>query len=165
ERRDGGARGDTGQELSLCRGVAARLHGVHREDGGGEVRRAQEGAADLLEHDHLLDGSAAGPAVLLGDGQALEPELLRHLRPHGAVVTLLGLHQPPDLTRGRLVLEEAAQAAPQLLLLLTEREGHAYSFPSRDCVPTFSCRNGTSLEKSGSPGNPSTRSPMMLRWI
>src|SRR5262249_49112099 len=165
ERRDRGPRGDAGEELSSCGDVAARLHGIHREDGGGEVRRTQEDAAHLLEHDELLDGTAARAAVLLGNRQPLEPELPRHLRPHGAVVSVLGPHKPPHLLRGRLVLEKATDAVAELLLLLGEGEGHRVLLPSRDCVPTFSCRNGTSLETSGSLGSPSTRSPMIVRWI
>src|SRR5262249_31168375 len=165
ERRDGGARCDAGQQLALRRGVAAGPERVHREDGGRKIWRAQKHAPHLLEHDELLDGTTARTAELLGNRQSLKAELLRHLRPDGAVVPLLGLHQPPDLARRRLLFEEPAQATPELLVLLGERERHDASCPSRACVPTSSWRNGTSREKSGSGGNPSTRSPMIERWI
>src|SRR4029453_3686145 len=165
ERDDGGSRGDAGQHLPLRRGIPARLQRVHGEDRGGEVRRAEEHATHLLQHDELLDGAAASAAVLLGNRQPLETELLRHLRPDRPIVAVVGLHQPPHLPRRRLVLEGTAPAAPELLLLLAEREGHDVSFSSRDCVPTVSARNGTSFDRSRSAGSPSTRSPMMLRWI
>ena len=155
-----------GRMLPLRRRIPARLQRVHGEDRGGEVRRAEQHAAHLLEHDELLDGAAARAAVLLRDRQPLQPELLRHLRPDRAVVALVGLHQPPDLPRRRLVLEEAAQAAPELLLLLAEREGHDVSSPLSRLRADLELR-GTAPPSTGQAraGSPSTRSPMMLRWI
>ena len=65
------------------------------------------------------------PAQLLGNGEALQTELLRHLRPHRRVVALVGLHEPADLRLGRLLLEERPHRAPQLLLLVGQGEVHA----------------------------------------
>src|SRR5690606_34962412 len=48
------------------------------------------------------------------------------------------------------------------------RRGYAEQLAARGAhrwVPTFSSENGTALSTRGSPGRPSTRSPMMLRWI
>src|SRR5207248_2384203 len=124
KRRDRLAARDAGEQL-LAGGVVARVEDrVGRQRDRREVRRAQEGAAHLLEDDDELDIGEARAAVLLGDGQALEPELLGHLAPYGRVEALLGLHQPADLRRRRLVLEEAADGAPELLLLFAEGEVH-----------------------------------------
>ena len=84
----------------------------------------QQAAAHLLEHDGELDVAEALAAELLGDDQALEPELVRHLGPHRGVVALGGLHEAADLGLGRLGVEELADDAPQLLLLLGEGEVH-----------------------------------------
>ena len=70
------ARRDAREQLGLLVG-GARVHDrVGREHDGGEVRRAQEHAAHLLEHDAELDEREALAAVLLGDVEALEPELV-----------------------------------------------------------------------------------------
>ena len=85
--------------------------------------------AHLLEHHDQLDVGEAGAAELLGDGQALQAELLGHLGPDRGVVALGGLHQPADLGLGRLVLEEAADRLAQLFLLLAEGEVHRVLHP------------------------------------
>src|SRR4029079_8878602 len=89
---------------------------------GGEVRRAEQDPAHLLEHDAELDEGEALAAVLLGDVEALEAELVRHLRPDRGVVALGGLHEPAHLGRGRLRLHELADGVAQLLLLFPEGE-------------------------------------------
>ena len=86
--------------------VAGVEQGVGGQHHGGEVGGAQQAPAHLLEHHDELDVAVARAAVLLGDDQALEAQLLGHLLPDGRVVALLGLHQPPDLGLGRLGLEE-----------------------------------------------------------
>src|SRR4029079_19634021 len=91
---------------------------------GGEVRRAEQDPAHLLEHDAELDEGEALAAVLLGDVEALEAELVRNLRPHRGVVALGGLHEPAHLGRGRLRLHELADGVAQLLLLFREGEVH-----------------------------------------
>ena len=97
ERGDRLARRDAGEQLALLR-VGAGVHDrVGREAHRREVRRAQQHAAHLLEHDAELDEREALAAVLLGDVQALEPELLGHLRPDRGVVALGGLHEPAHL--------------------------------------------------------------------
>ena len=119
---DGLARGDAGQQLGLLLGggpVHDRARGEHDR---GEERGAQQRGAHLLEHDPELDPREALPPVLLGDVQALEPELVRHLRPDGGVVPVVGLHQAADLGRRRLRLQEATHGVSELLLLLGERE-------------------------------------------
>ena len=89
--------------------------------------RAQQHPAHLLEHDAELDEREALAAVLLGDGEPLQTELVAHLLPHRRVVALGGLHQPPDLGLGRLGLEELTHGVAQLLLLLGEGEVHSVS--------------------------------------
>ena len=116
-----------GEELGLLV-VGAGVHdGVGREHDGREVGGAQQHAAHLLEHDAELDEGEALPAVLLGDVEALEAELVGHLAPHRGVVALGGLHQPADLGRRRLRLEESTHGVAQLLLLVGEGEVHGWA--------------------------------------
>ena len=78
----------------LLRGVVAAVdQRVGREHDRGEVRRAQQRTAHLLEHDDELDVGVAGAAEVLGHDEALQTELLAHLPPHGVVVALLGRHE------------------------------------------------------------------------
>ena len=62
--------------------------------------------------------------VGLGDGERLKAELVGHLVPHGRVESVRGLHEATDLGAWRLLLEESANGATELLLLLAEREIH-----------------------------------------
>ena len=105
---DGLAAGYAREVLLLGRVVTRGQDGVGRQSDGGEVGGAQQSPAHLLEDDPELHVGVARPAVLLGDGQALEAQLLGHLAPYGGVVPLGGLHQPAHLGGRRLVLEEAA---------------------------------------------------------
>ena len=93
----------------------------------GEVGGAQQDAAHLLEHDAELDEGEALAAVLLGDGETLEPELLAHLLPDRGVVALGRLHEAAHFRLGRLGLEELPHRAPQLFLLLGKSEVHECS--------------------------------------
>ena len=86
QRGDRLAGGDARQEVLLRRVVARVQQRLTGEDDGGEVGRAQEGPAHLFEHHDQLDEAVARAAELLGDDQALQAELLAHLRPHGRVV-------------------------------------------------------------------------------
>ena len=125
QRGDGLAGGDARQVVLLGRVVAAVEQRVGGEHDGREVGRAQQRPAHLLEHDAELDVAVARAAELLGDGEALQAELLAHLRPDGGVVAVLGLHQATDLGLGRLLLEERPDGLAQLFLLLAEGEVHA----------------------------------------
>jgi hypothetical protein len=102
--------GHAGQELLGGGLVAAEQQRVRGEHRGGEERRAQQRAAHLLARERQFDRPRAGPAVLLRDDQALQAKLPGELRPGLRVVALLGRHEPAHLGRGRLVLQEAAQA-------------------------------------------------------
>src|SRR5581483_10454536 len=124
ERGDRLARRDPGQQL-LLGGVVARVQQrVGGEHDRREVRRGQQGAAHLLEHDGELDVAEALAAELLGDDERLQAELVRHLRPRGGVVALGRLHEAADLRLARLVVEELADDAAELFLLLGEGEVH-----------------------------------------
>ena len=118
------ARRDAGQQRLLLRVGAGREDRVGREHDRREVRRAQQHAAHLLEHDAELDEREALAAVLLGDREALQHELLAHLLPHRGVVALGRLHQTAYFRLGRLGLEELPHRAPQLFLFLGEGEVH-----------------------------------------
>src|SRR5947207_3016426 len=76
------------EELLLARVVTGVEQGVGGQGNRGEVRRAQQGAAHLLQHDGELDVAVARAAVLLRDGQALQAELVAHLLPDRGVVAL-----------------------------------------------------------------------------
>ena len=118
------AGGDAGEVLLLGGVVAGVEQGAGGEHRGAEVRGAQQGPAHLLEHDGELHEGEALAAELLGDDQALQPELVGHLAPHGGVVALVGVHQATDLGLGRLALEELAGDAAELFLLLGKGEVH-----------------------------------------
>ena len=91
-----------GRSSFLAASSPACSSSVGGEGDGREVRRAQQAAAHLLEHDGELDVAEALAAELLGDDQALEPELVGHLGPDRGVVALGGLHEAADLGLGRL---------------------------------------------------------------
>ena len=128
--RDGLTARDAGQQrrlLVLRAGVEDRVGPkYHRR----EVRRAQERPTLLLEHDAELDPAEALAAIRLGDVQALEPELVRHLRPDRGVVPLGGLHQAPHFGLGALGLQEFPNGVAQLVLLFGKGEVQGVSFLS-----------------------------------
>ena len=74
------------------------------------------------------------PPYSSGIAQALEPELVGHLRPHRGVVALGGLHQAPDLGLGALGLEELPHGVAQLVLLFGKGEVHRGFLP-RGALP------------------------------
>jgi hypothetical protein len=124
ERRDPAAVGDAGQELGRGRLVAAVQDRVGAEHRAAEVRRDQQRAAGLLQHDGELDEREAAAAELLRDGEALQAELAGHLLPHRAVVPGRVGHQGPHRRGGRLGGEEAAHRCPKFVLLRGEHEFH-----------------------------------------
>ena len=119
---DGLTRGDAGQVLALGGVVARQQQRVGGQRHGGEERGAQQAAAHLLEDHAQLDVAVARASVLLGDGQALQAQLLGHLAPDRGVVALVGLHQPPYLGLAALVGEKVGGDLAQLFLLFGEGE-------------------------------------------
>ena len=82
-----------------------RVGGQHH---GGEERCGQQRATHLF-HDHdELDVTKALAAVLFGNDEALQAELLGHLAPDRFVVALLGSHLLTHGLLGGLVLKERA---------------------------------------------------------
>src|SRR3546814_11594899 len=70
------------------------------------------------EHDAEFDGTETSTAELLGDSQAVQPQLGRHLRPHRVIASGTGLDEcAHGLGRG-LVCQEPAGDLAQLLLVL-----------------------------------------------
>src|SRR5207245_7716151 len=121
------ARRDAGKErapLLLGRAVA---DGAGPKAHRAEVRRAEQRAAHLLEHERDLDDAESLAAHVLGDGEALETELGAHPSPYRRVVPSPGLHEPPDLRRRRRVLEEPPHRGTDLVLLRGWREVHGSS--------------------------------------
>ena len=121
---DGLAGGDAREELRLLVGGTGVHDRTGREHHRREERRAEEDPAHLFEHDAELEEGEALTAVLLGDVEALQAELVRHLAPHRGVVALGRLHQPSHLARRRLRLEEPTHRIAQLFLLVGEGEVH-----------------------------------------
>src|SRR4030095_6680159 len=128
QRRDLLARGDAREQrarLALAADAADRLGREHR---AREERRRQERAPHLLEHDAELEEAEALAADGLGQVDALEPQLRRHLLPEGGVVARGKREHAAQLGRRRLLLEEAPQHGAELLLLVAEGEVQTRSF-------------------------------------
>ncbi|CAB4853111.1 unannotated protein [freshwater metagenome] len=102
--------------------VDQRVGGQHDS---AEERGAQQRAAHLFQHDAELDVRVAGAAVLLGDRETLQAELLASLAPHGSVETVVGLHLLADGGLGALGLEERADGLTQFFLFFGEGKVHA----------------------------------------
>ena len=90
-----------------------------------EVRRAQQHAAHLLEHDAELDEREALAAVLLGDvrGSAARARWPSASTPRGRSPRSVSMSRRTSVD-GRLGLEELAHGVAQLFLLLGEGEVH-----------------------------------------
>ena len=119
------SRWGTSPSTSTDQALLVDLRQRGEDDRGRQERAGVERAAGLLEEDRLVDEREPAAAALLRDRDA-EPAELAQLRERRVGVRL----------------QERARLAPQLLLLLGERELH-----QRDL------------------GRPSTRSAMMLRRI
>lgn len=102
--------------------VVADQQGVGGQHHRREVGGAQQGPAHLLQHDDLLHEAEPLAAVGLGHGQPLQAHLVGHLVPHVGVVAPLGVHLLPHRRLGRLVGQEVADEAAELVLLLGEGE-------------------------------------------
>ena len=154
ERGDRLAGRDAREQLALLVVGAGVQDRVRREHDRREVRRAQQHAALLLEHDAELDEREALAAVRLGDvrGSAARAPGPSASRPRGRSPRSSPSGGAPRSTApsppGTSGRRRAAGPAPP-----RTRSSRCCSFFSWDCGYL------------GSRGSPSTRSPMMLRWI
>ncbi len=131
------AGGDPGQQGGpLVRGAEGGDQG-RGEAGGGEQRCGQQGAPGLLAHEGRLGGPAAGPAVLLREREARQPELLGEPAPQVRVVALGGAHRGGDRFGPSAPGEEVSQRAADRVLLCGEGGVHRRApFPSGTDGPT-----------------------------
>ncbi len=95
-------------------------HG-QQEGAGGEADAREERAvvetgAQLLQHHRELDGPIPHTAVLLGDGERGESELLGHLLPDRRVVAAV-VEELPEVRQRRALGDEAPHELSKLLLL------------------------------------------------
>ena len=130
--REGGDRpaaGDAGQQVLAGLLVAAVQDRVGGQHGAGQVRPAEQRAAQLLQHDRLLHEGEPGAAVLFGDGQRRQAELARRLLPHRRVVARFGVHHRAYGRQRGLLRQEPAYRLPQLPLLSALGELHPHSLP------------------------------------
>ncbi len=110
--RDGMAGRDT-RQVVLARGLVVQMQqDTGGEHGGGQVRRAQQGAPHLLQDDADLADTCPGPAVLLGDEQADDTQLARQPRPDLPVEAFRRLHQTPDLGLRGVFRQELPDGVP-----------------------------------------------------
>ena len=115
---DGGAIGNAGQVLLLLGIGAGKQNGTGgrlvRDEGTGKQR-----AADFLDEDAEVEVAEAGPAVVLGDHEAVPAEI-RHLLPQLGAVALLILFHGADVLFRALVLKELPGRVLQQLLFFAE---------------------------------------------
>ena len=121
------AGGQARQQVLPGRLVGAAQQRLGGQRHAGQVRRAQQRPAHLLEDDAELDVAEPGALVLLGHGHALQPELVAHLLPDRGVVAGARGHQLAHGLLGRLAGEEVAHRGPQFQLLVREEEVHPAS--------------------------------------
>ena len=107
------APGHLGQPL-LALGLAGRLHQIHpRVAGAVDIAAAHGGAAaaQFLDHDHGGGDVPTRPAVLLGDGDAEQPQIGQFVQ-HTPVELVLAVPLADQLP-GHLRLDEAPNGLPQ----------------------------------------------------
>lgn len=89
----------------------------HAQRGGGQQRRGQQHPPGLLAGQRQVGGGAADAAVLLGDGDARQPELPGELLPQLAVVSGSGADCGLDLVGAAAFAQDLAQGTAYLVLL------------------------------------------------
>ena len=155
------AGGDGGEELVLP-GPEQQRGG----DRGAEERDGRHGTAQLLGDDGDLAPRGARAAALLGHRQAGHADLLREPLPEVGVDRVLGVGAGEDGVPGRLLVDERADARPQVVLDVGVEEvaggGRTSGKGGAHRGRSF---HGTSLSARASAGRPSTRSAMTLRRI
>src|SRR5206468_3855434 len=104
-------------------------------------RLGERGAAELLVEQHGRGLVEAEPALLLGDGEARDPEL-GELAPELGRAPRIALPERADAGRRALAGEEVAHRLLERQLVVVEEEAHR-----------------------GYRGRPSRRSAITLRWI
>ena len=114
--RDGRSVGDARQQrvpLILAPGQQDRVAG---HDRARQERCAEQRAALFLHGDAELDRSVSGTAIGFGQVQPRKAHFAAGLAPDVGVEAFGGRHQPAHGARRRLVLQEARQNVPELLL-------------------------------------------------
>ena len=104
----------------LC--FSAGVQMATRQHRRREIGRAQQGATHLLHDDAQLDHAKPRAAVVLRDVDPGQRELFAELAPGLGIVPLGGVHETPDLGRGRLFVQKAPNRRAELFLLISERE-------------------------------------------
>src|ERR1019366_8943536 len=98
--------------------------------------RTEERRAHLFKDHVELDRPITLAAVLFGDAEALQGELVRHQFPDVGIVALFGRHQTTYLGLGLLLFQEALDHLAELFLLLAAAKVHRDpSIPYRRVVP------------------------------
>ena len=122
DRDDATSRGDSGEQVLLRGAVRAELERVGGEHGVAKEGSAGQSTPHFLHGDQQLDVGVARAAVLLGDDQSRESELLGHLAPGVGVPSSVGRHLLAHDGLAGLVGEERAYCGAQLVVLIGELE-------------------------------------------
>ncbi|HYR64755.1 MAG TPA: hypothetical protein VEP47_01435 [Reyranella sp.] len=113
-------------------GLLARVQdSARRQHGCREIRRADQGAAHLLQHDAELAEAEALAIIGFGDAQRRQAELAVELAPAVTLPAGLGLHQPPDFLGRRAFGQQAAQVGTEFFLFGREVEFHGMPITDR----------------------------------
>ncbi len=129
---EGGGQPARGQRREQRGALGAGAEGGdqgHAQRCGGQQRRGQQCAARLLAGQGQVGGGTADTAVLLGDGDARQPELTGQLLPELAVVSGGGTDGGLDLVGAAAFAQDLAQGTAYLALLRGEGGIHRRAPP------------------------------------
>ena len=101
---------------------ASVQNGVGGEHCGGEIGRAQQGTPHFLRDNAKLYHAEPRAAVLLRDVNPGQRELFAELAPDLGIIPLGSVHEAPDFSRGRFLLQKSPNRRAELFLLVRECE-------------------------------------------